>query len=38
MIRRGAQWIIEACREEDARKEAEMKARGDEKELEAWYY
>ncbi len=37
MIRRAAKIVIQRCLEEDAKKEAEIKARGDEKEIDAWF-
>jgi hypothetical protein len=37
MIRRAALYVINKCKEEDEKKEAEIKARGDEKEIEAWF-
>jgi hypothetical protein len=37
MLRRAATYIIERCRELDLKREAEIKARGDEKEIEAWF-
>ena len=36
MIRKAALYVIEKCRIEDEKKEAEIKARGIEKEIEAW--
>lgn len=37
MIRRAAKYMIQKCHEEDQQKEAEIKQRGDEKEIEAWF-
>ena len=37
MIRTAALYVIEKCREHDQKKEQEIKARGDEKEIEAWF-
>ena len=37
MIRAAALYVIEKCRENDQKKEQEIKARGDEKEIEAWF-
>jgi hypothetical protein len=36
MIRKAALYVIEKCRIEDEKKEAEIKSRGIEKEIEAW--
>jgi hypothetical protein len=37
IIRRAARYIIDKCKEEDMKKEAEIKARNDEKEIAAWF-
>jgi hypothetical protein len=37
MIRTAALYVIEKCKEYDEKREAEIKARGDEKEIEAWF-
>jgi len=37
MIRKAALYVIDKCRKEDEQKEAEIKARGNDKELEAWF-
>ena len=37
MIRRAARYVIEKVKDEDTKKEAEIKARNDEKEINAWF-
>jgi len=37
MIRKAALYVIDKCRKEDEQKEAEIKARGNDKEIEAWF-
>lgn len=37
MIRRAAKFVIDNCKKEDMKKEAEIKARNDEKEIAAWF-
>lgn len=37
MIRKAAKFIIEKCAEIDIKKEAEIKSRNDDKEIEAWF-
>ncbi len=37
MIRKAALYVIDKCKKEDEQKEAEIKARGNEKEIEAWF-
>ena len=37
MIRSAALYVIQKCKDLDAKKEQEIKARGDDKEIEAWF-